>query len=121
MFNPQMFQSFLKHLLPERQLKMMTNNNDSLHLIKGQFSPSEAKEILLSLFDYKIQFHQLQLLSMRERGMDAYLHSKERLEELKSNRDKIVALTSMCGELGEQINLEAEVVLSISVGPKVHG
>ena len=99
----------------------MKNNNESLHLIKGEFSPSEAREVLLSLFDYKIQYHELQILSMRERGIEAYAHSIERLKELKASRDKILALTSTYGDLGEQLELEAEVVLSITVRPAVHG
>lgn len=99
----------------------MKRNNDSISLIKGSFSPSDAKEILLSLFDYKIQFHQLQLLSIRERGIEAYQNSLERLEELKASRAKVLELTSMCSELGEQLELDAELVLKINVGPVVRG
>ena len=35
----------------------MTSTNN-IKLIEGNFNPDEAKEVLLSLFNHKIQFHE---------------------------------------------------------------
>jgi hypothetical protein len=56
--------------------------NNLLTLIQGEFTPNETAEILFSLINEKIRFHDLQILGLKERNIDnALLHTK-RLEEL---------------------------------------
>lgn len=56
-----------------------------LKLIKGKFYPKEAKDIIISLIDYKIKYHHSKIISLSERGIiDS--KSNERIEELKKLR-----------------------------------
>lgn len=57
--------------------------SQKLQLINGEFNPNDAKNIILSLINSKIQYHQLEIFSMQERfGIEA-THSINRIEELK--------------------------------------
>jgi hypothetical protein len=89
--------------------------NNAFHLIKGQFSPHEAREVLLSLINYKIDYHELSMLSHLARGVEVPESILKRLEELKNSRREIIEITDMYADLDGQLELEAEVVLSLVI------
>ena len=93
----------------------MTNNNNAFHLIKGQFSPAEAREVLLSLINYKIEYHELKMMSDLARGTALSEANMRRIEELKNSRLQIIELTDMYNDLDGQLDLEAEVVLNLVI------
>lgn len=93
----------------------MSDKNASLHLIKGQFSPEEAREVLLSLINSKIQFHELQIMRKKARGEADIDASLQRIDDLEKSREQILELTSMYDSLGCELELEAEVVLSLVI------
>jgi len=94
----------------------MSDKNESFHLVKGQFSPEEAREVLLSLINSKIQFHELQIMRKKARGEGDIDVSLQRIESLEErSRDQILELTSMYDSLGCELELEAEVVLSLVI------
>ena len=85
------------------------NSNKKLQLIEGEFSFNEAKEILTSMFNSKINFHNIQNWSSQERyGKDDETAQKkipllkneiEKLEEIileaKANNKKLIDLTEV--------------------------
>jgi hypothetical protein len=93
----------------------MTNNNNAFHLIKGQFSPAEAREVLLSLINYKIEYHELKMMSDLARGTALSESTMNRIEELKNSRRQIIEFTEMYNDLDGQLDLEAEVVLNLVI------
>ena len=55
----------------------MTSTNN-IKLIEGNFNPDEAKEVLLSLFNHKIQFHEAKNFSSEIRfGVEGHRCKKE--------------------------------------------
>ena len=93
----------------------MSDKNESFHLVKGQFAPNEAREVLLSLIDSKIQFHELQIMRKKARGDGDIEAAKARIETLLMNREHVLKTTSLCDALGCELELEAEVVLSLVI------
>ncbi len=91
------------------------SNENSFYLIKGEFSPEEAREVLLSLFSFKIQFHENKLLSDRIRGIDNEEKSLNRLRDLRASKNKIQELLSQYSDLNSQLQIEAEVQFSLVV------
>ena len=67
---------------------------ETIELIKGAFTPNEAKEILLQLLDSKINFHNLKNWSSRERFGKLDADSEQRLKILKESRKKVEKLFS---------------------------
>jgi hypothetical protein len=103
-----------RYFRPQKKIKM-TNNNNVFHLIKGQFSPLEAREVLLSLINYKIEYHELKMLSNLARGSELSVSTMQRIDELKNSRREIIEVTDMYADLDGQLELEAEVVLNLVI------
>lgn len=61
----------------------------SQSLIKGVFKGEEAKDIILSMIDYKIQFHHKKLLSHFDKTGEALFASDQRISELKKIRENL--------------------------------
>jgi hypothetical protein len=76
---------------------------DQIRLIDGTFQADDAKDILLNLFNYKINFHELKNFSSWERNGINHDHSSKRLPELKADRDKIAAMINEIIESGDEV------------------
>lgn len=75
-------------------------------LIDGQFHPDEAKNILMSLFTSKIEFHQLESFSNHVRlGKDS-LFSKNRFQVLMQAIESIQALVQEANATGKRLKIE---------------
>ena len=59
-------------------------------LVDGTFNVDDAKDILLGLFEYKIQFHKRNKISNEERFGMQDEHSKTRAKELQMTKDEIL-------------------------------
>lgn len=64
----------------------------TINLIMGDYTPMEAKDILLKMVDSKINFHKIRSLSADVRFGKADADSETRIEELKEARAQIIAL-----------------------------
>lgn len=65
------------------------DQKETLTLVKGTFTASETVEILFSLINEKIRFHNLSILGIKEgRAGDIGMH-ENRLTELMENRKTI--------------------------------
>lgn len=79
------------------------NNTEPIRLIDGTFTAEEAREILLNLFNYKINFHELKNFSSWERNGMSHPHSSVRLPELKADRERITAMISEAMASGDEL------------------
>ena len=70
---------------------MITNEViQKIQLVEGQFTPSEAYDVLNDLIDVKINFHKLQRLGLCERNENAdVIYPNDRIAEL--NEEKKIA------------------------------
>tara|TARA_R110002072_G_scaffold151503_3_gene300878 strand:+ start:7796 stop:8068 length:273 start_codon:yes stop_codon:yes gene_type:complete len=65
---------------------------EKLKLIEGKFNSEEAKEILLSLINSKIQFHTINEFSLQERTGESKSASTERIKELLETKKLILSI-----------------------------
>jgi hypothetical protein len=84
---------------------------ENIELIKGTFTPDEAREILLQLLDSKIKFHNLKNWSSRERFGKPDADSEARLRHLKESRKKVetIILKSISEDKTMIINSSIEI------------
>lgn len=82
---------------------------ETIELIKGTFTPDEAREILLRLLDSKINFHNLKNWSSRERFGKPDAYSEQRLGHLREARTKVETLIS------QSINEEKNMTINSSI------
>lgn len=84
-----------------------------LVLIHGEFSPTEAKQILTSIFSSKIQFHELRNFSSMERlGKEDKLSIK-RIPQLKKSLIQIEKAVEKSRKQNKRVKIESEITISL--------
>ncbi|MBK8366779.1 MAG: hypothetical protein IPL10_04995 [Bacteroidetes bacterium] len=82
-------------------------------LVEGQFSPSDATNILFALFNSKINFHQLESFRIQERNFknrDNIKH-EERVEELKDAYKVLKALINDASDENMDLEIHGTIIL----------
>ena len=92
-------------------------NGYQFKLIEGQFSPSEARKVLLALINSKINFHNLEIFSNQIRFDEENSHSKIRIDCLLEASEYIRDLIDDASLKGMDFNIES--VIQIELIPKV--
>lgn len=82
---------------------------EDLLLIKGTFTPNEAREVLMSLVRSKISFHKKKNLQSYEHHGKEDLESKQRIEELEKMREKLLKIFKNADEEGVSIKIESQI------------
>ena len=87
-------------------------------LIDSSFTNEEAKQVLLSLVNYKIQFHSHKVFSNDERfGLDDTF-SKTRIVELEEIRDNLLDYFNELGD--KELTMKVDSVVKMSIGEVVN-
>ncbi|HET8827888.1 MAG TPA: hypothetical protein VFM79_01040 [Pelobium sp.] len=87
----------------------------SLTLLKGDFTPDETIDVLFSLINEKIRFHNLHILGIKEgRSGDKTLHEK-RLEELLETKKMISNFVTNAESGTKKISIDGIINLKITV------
>lgn len=90
--------------------KVKTDN--TFFLIKGIFSPEDAKEILSRIYSFKINYHNLNNWRSLERfGVDDE-NSQKRIPKLKNDKTKIEELIDEGKAKNKKIRINAEISIS---------
>ncbi len=90
----------------------MEKQENQFNLLNGTFTRKETKEILVTLFTNKIQFHRLKNFSHEERFGKSDPHAVERIPELKKTLEEILSLLERNGE-ESQFEIHADIKLKV--------
>lgn len=82
-------------------------------LIKGKFSARDAKEVLLSLINYKINFHELKNFSTEERFGKKDKRSVERIKDLREMKTRVLAIIEEAETAGKQIKIDSVLKIGL--------
>lgn len=100
----------MKAIVDMEQVK----TKQQIQLVDGNFSVSEASDVVLSLLNEKINFHKLQRLSLCEGFSGANTkYPDERITELE--REKSIAQDFFAQARAEGLTLKIDGVLKISI------
>ncbi len=91
----------------------MENKDLNFKLIDGEFSAEEAQKVLLSLVNYKIDFHNLIAFSNHIRFNNDIEGSKKRIEELTKTREEIAELTKKAAVEGYHFAIRSTISLEL--------
>ena len=86
---------------------------ETFDLIKGDFSVSEATEIIDELFQTKIRFHELKNFGIQERFGETDPHTDQRIDELKSHKEKALALILQAKNTGQNLKVNSTVSIEL--------
>ena len=89
------------------------NKNEKLTLIEGDFSFDEAKEILISMYSSKINFHTMQNLSSLERfGKDDVIAQK-RIPVLRNEMKKLEEILLEAKAKNKKLVVNSEINIAL--------
>ena len=87
--------------------------DQTIKLVAGTFSPQNATDVLFSLINDKIKFHQLQILSLKT-GINADVYwSKQRIAILKDSKDKVENLILKARNEGYKLQVEGDITIKL--------
>ena len=80
-------------------------------LIKGDFSPQNAKSILMDVINSKISFHNLNMFSKFVKNSEVCESSKQRVSELSNISDDIIKLIKDSEEKGMTLRISGDITI----------
>jgi glycerol-3-phosphate dehydrogenase len=89
------------------------NKSEKVSLIKGDFSPIEAKEILTSVFSTKMQFHKLKNFSSQELFGKEDAVAQERIPELTKSVTTVEEILEFAKQHNKKIHIVSDVYLTV--------
>jgi len=94
---------------------MSTENNiKSLSLIKGTFTADDARDVLLSILNYKINYHQMKNFSSELKTGKEEAVTTERIEQLRKTREQVIAAIEEAVENGYLLNVKADLHIEMT-------
>lgn len=84
---------------------MNTQETEHIKLIHGSFTAAEAKEILLTALDFKINFHNIRNLRSIECNGKPDERSITRIEELKAERQRFLRIITAMEKNGQSLKI----------------
>jgi len=91
------------------QKKTSTATQGTYELIKGEFSPAEASEIINEMFSKKINFHEVKSFSQLIRYGAKDEATLQRLNELKLNQQFAKDLIQEAKEAGKSLRVRSTI------------
>lgn len=91
---------------------------EDIELINGIFSPQEAKEILLTILEDKIRFHNVKLMRGFESGIET-TSSKKRLLELQAAKESVLRVVNNAVEDSSDLSINATISIGTLVQKEV--
>jgi len=85
----------------------------TLKLIDGNFIPSEARKVINDLLSSKINYHQLEAFSIKERFNGDVSNSEKRITELKEARKILEEITAYANEKGLCLKIQGNIEITI--------
>lgn len=85
----------------------------TLSLIKGKYTPIEAKEILTEVLKAKINFHNLKNFSSEIRNNKSDEQSKRRIIELSEAKEYMLDLIKVAQISEKNISIESDIFIQV--------
>ncbi len=89
------------------------NKIEKLKLIEGDFSFNEAKEILTSMFNSKINFHNIQNWSSQERFGKDDETAQRKVRLLKNEIEKLEEIIFNAKSQNKKLVIKSEIIISL--------
>ena len=91
-----------------------------IKLIDGTFTPAEAKRVLITLINDKINYHELERFSHFERYGHEPLHSIERITALRNERSRLIESIREAEQLNKDLKITGMISMQL-VNPAQDG
>ena len=82
-------------------------------LIRGSFVPDAARQVLMTLINDKINFHQLNVWSHRERFGEDNPVVVKRVEELSQTKEDIAQMIEEAAAMGLKLSINSNIEIEL--------
>lgn len=89
------------------------DTNQDYMLVEGQFTPGEAKEVLMDLISSKLAFQSKKHLQSYEQQGQLNTSAKQRISELKEMRSKLLELLESAEQQNLVLNIHSEINIEL--------
>lgn len=89
-------------------------NQPVLTLIDGTFPADDARDILLSLINYKIDYHQVKNFGNQLRTGQDDDGTTSRVEQLKKTREEVIRIVDQAAATGQMLKIRSELVFEFT-------
>ena len=100
------------HLQPKISNVMKKQDEHEFKLIDGQFHPNDAMNILMSLFNSKIEYHQLESFSNQIRSGSDVSSSQNRIQSLRDSVENMKTILKEADLNGKQLKIEGLIQIT---------
>lgn len=99
---------------------MWSNENNKImkkqeivELIKGEFNPSEAIEIISIIIENKIRFNNQLIFSKEERNEGDTTYLKDRIKELERSKARVINLIREIKDSSTMVKVHSEIHIDL--------
>lgn len=92
----------------------LEQNKGEYRLINGVFDPAQATDVLMTLIDDKIRFHQRNNLTSQERFGEPDAASTRRIDELRLTKDNLAALIAEAASSGQKLAINCAIEINLA-------
>lgn len=85
-----------------------------IEIIKGTYSPEEAKEILFNIINAKIDFHNMRNVSSQIRYNHPDANSQKRIKELNNSYVQLQEMIAEATEANQHLTINSTIELTLS-------
>jgi hypothetical protein len=98
-----------------QKLTQTEKTTQNIELVKGEFTPSEASHIIMSLIDEKINFHKIQRLQIWEGNHQCVTRDIDsRINELEEEKKIARNFINSTRGLGQNLRINGTLEISIA-------
>lgn len=98
-----------------KQATKIENATQKIQLVKGDFTPSEASDIIMNLINEKINFHKLQRLQMWEGNHKCSTDQLDgRIGELQKEKEIALEFINSIRGLGKNLKINGTLEIFVS-------
>lgn len=91
----------------------MPNTNSEYVLVKGDFTPQEARDAIVALIENKIRHHRQRNFTMEERLGAVSEHSDRRIEELRTTLVELENLIVYAEEKNKTLRINTGIRIEL--------
>lgn len=85
----------------------------NIKLVTGKFSAEDARNIVINLISYKINFHQMKNFSQHVRSGKNDKHSEKRITELLAMKESLLAFFEEAEKNGYKLKIGSEIRIEV--------
>lgn len=96
-----------------KELKNIKKDKQTVQLVKGVFTPSEASDVMISLINEKINFHKLQRLQLWEKNNAFDTNQLDvHIDELLRERENLIEIIANINALGKNLKINGTLEIT---------